>query len=62
MVRKRIELTTVGELIDELKQLPPESKVWTGGTYGYMHIWTDRDGTEVSFDESELAEFYEESE
>ena len=60
MVRKRIELTTVGELIEELNQLPPESKVWADGTYGYMHIMTDKDGTEVSFDEDELEEFYEE--
>ena len=60
MKRKRVELTTVVELIEELKQLPPKSKVFVDGTYGYMHIWTDKDGTEVSFDEDELSEFYDE--
>ena len=59
MERKRVELTTVVELIKELKQLPPKSKVFVGGTCGYMHIWTDKDGTEVNFDEEELEEFYE---
>ena len=60
MGRKRIELTTVIELIEELKQLPPKSKVFVGGTCGYMHIWTDKDETEVSFDEDELKGFYKE--
>lgn len=49
-----MELTTVIELIEKLKELPPKTKVYVGGTYGYLHIVEDENGdTVVSFDDSE---------
>lgn len=49
-----MELTTVVELIEKLKELPPKAKVFVGGTYGYLHIVEDEDGNSaVSFDDSE---------
>ena len=54
--KKRIELTTVEDLIKELQQLPPKSNVYANGTYGYMYIFTHDDETEVTFDDSYLFE------
>lgn len=49
-----MELTTVVELIEKLKELPPNAKVFVGGTYGYLHIVDDEDGeAAISFDDSE---------
>lgn len=63
MLTKRIELTTVVELIEELKQLPPKAKVYANGTEGYMHIGVDMYGNDcVTFDDDELNEEYEEEE
>ena len=59
MFTKRVELTTVVELIEELKQLPPKTKVYANGTNGYMHIGTDVDGNDcVSFDYDMMSEEY----
>ena len=61
MFTKRAELTTVVELIEELKQLPPKTKVYANGTYGYMHIGTDEKGNQcITFDDSPLNDEYEE--
>ena len=63
MPTKRIELTTVEDLIKELKQLPPKAKVYTNGLLGYMHIGRDIDGNDsVTFDDSDLSEYYEDDE
>ena len=51
--QKKIELTTVEDLIKELQQLPPKSKVYANGTYGYMYTFTYDDKTEVNFDDCE---------
>ena len=60
MFTKRIELTTIIELIEELKQLPPKAKVYANGASGYMHIGKDTDGNDsVTFDDSDLSEYYE---
>lgn len=60
-MKKKVELTTVIELIEELKQLPPKTKVYANGTFGYMHIGNDINGDmSVTFDDSDLAEFYDE--
>jgi hypothetical protein len=49
-----MELTTVVELIEKLKELSPKTKVYVGGTYGYLHIVEDENGdTAVSFDDSD---------
>lgn len=57
---ERIELTTVNQLIKELKQLPPTAKVYTNGTNGYMHIGTDICGDiYITFDDNPLDEEYE---
>ena len=49
-----MELTTVVELIEKLKELPPKAKVFVGGTYGYLHIVKDTDGNVVVvFDDNE---------
>ena len=62
MQRRRIPLTTVAGLIRELSKLPSDSKVFVDGTCGYMHIWKDKNGIEVSFDDDALSEFYDEDE
>ena len=62
MFHRRIKLTTVAELIEELKQINPNAKVYVAGEYGYMHVGTELDGNEyVTFDD-ELDEYYEEEE
>ena len=63
MGENRIELTTVIELIEELKKLPPKTNVYVNGVYGsYMHI-LDCDGTQcISFDDDPLDELYESEE
>lgn len=49
-----MELTTVTELIEMLKKLPPKSKVFVCGTYGYLNIVEDEDGNvTVVFDDKE---------
>lgn len=49
-----MELTTVVELIEKLKELPPKANVFVGGTYGYLHIVEDENGNvAVSFDDNE---------
>ena len=49
-----MELTTVVELIEMLKELPPKAKVFVLGTTGYLHIVEDEDGkTAVVFDDSD---------
>lgn len=59
MYKRKIELTTVVELIEELKQLTPKTKVYTNGTHGYMHIGKDENGDDcVSFDDKQLNEEY----
>lgn len=64
MFTKRVELTTVVELIEELKKLPPKTKVYTNGIYGsYMHILNDYNGEQcISFDDDPLNEEYESEE
>ena len=64
MDKKRIELTTIVELIEELKQLPPKTKVYVNGVYGgYIHIMSDENGKQsVSFDDDPLDELYESEE
>lgn len=64
MFMKRVELTTVVELIEELKQLPPKTKVYANGVYGgYMHIMEDSNGKQcISFDDDPLDEEYESEE
>ena len=58
-LKERIELTTVVELIEELKKLPPKTNVYANGTYGYMHIGTDFDGNDcVTFDDKAFEEEY----
>lgn len=48
-----MELTTVIELIEKLKELPPKAKVFVCGTTGYIHIVEDEDGkTAISFDDA----------
>ena len=45
-------LTTVRELIEELNELPPETKVYVGGACGYLNIVEDGHGDRVvSFDD-----------
>lgn len=58
MGRKRIELTTVGELIKELKKLPKKTEVYANGTYGYMHIGEIC----ISFDDDPLDYLYQKEE
>lgn len=60
MLKRRVELTDVENLIEELKKLPPKTKVYASGANGYMHIGTDmhRDDC-VTFDYDELNEEYE---
>ena len=58
-LKEKIELTTVVELIEELKKLQPETNVYVNGTYGYMHIGIDFDGNNcVTFDDDSLEEEY----
>lgn len=48
-----MELTTIEELIEKLKELPPKAKIFVGGTYGYLHIVEDKNGEiAVSFDDN----------
>lgn len=48
-----MELTTVIELIEKLKELPPKAKVFVEGTSGYLHIVEDEDGNiAASFDDN----------
>lgn len=54
MGNKRIILTTVEQLINELKKLPKETEVYTNGTYGYMHIGYNS----ISFDDDPLDFLY----
>ena len=59
MYKRRVKLTDVVELIEELKQLPPKTKVYVCGTYGYLHIGEDYDGDVcICFDDDELNEHY----
>ena len=49
-----MELTTVENLIEQLKLLNPNTPVYVLGTTGYLHITTDEDGNKaVCFDDSE---------
>lgn len=49
-----MELTTIIELVEKLKELPPNTKVYVCGTYGYLHIIEDENGNLViSFDDVE---------
>ena len=60
MFKKRIELTTVAGLIDELLKLPPDAIVYASGCDGYLHIGTDSLGNDcISFDEDALNDMYE---
>lgn len=56
MVERRtdMELTTVIELIEMLKELPPNAKVFVCGTTGYLHIVEDENGkVAVVFDDAD---------
>lgn len=47
-----MELTTVIELIEKLKELPPNANVYVCGTTGYLHIIEDGNGkTDIVFDD-----------
>ena len=49
-----MELTNVMELIEMLKELPPNAKVFVCGTTGYLHIIEDEDcKTAIVFDDSD---------
>lgn len=49
-----MELTTTIELIEKLKQLPPKTKIYVCGTYGYLHIIEDENGNlAICFDDNE---------
>ena len=49
-----MELTTVIELIEMLKELPPNAKVFVCGTTGYLHIVEDENGkVAVVFDDAD---------
>ena len=59
-MKKRIELTTVKDLVAVLMRQNPAAKVYANGTSGYMHIGTDIHGNDsVTFDDSDLSEYYE---
>ena len=48
-----MELTTVVELIEMLKELPPKAKVFVCGVTGYLHIVDDEDGNKaIVFDDA----------
>lgn len=52
---------TVGEVMDILKELPKDAKVFfNGDNYGYIHI--EEDNSVVSFDDSSLDDLYDEKE
>ena len=55
MFIKRINLSTIENLIAELQKLPPQASVYVNGTEGYMHVGTDC----VCFDDSLLTVEYE---
>lgn len=58
-----MELTTVEELIEALKTFDPETKIYVGGTYGYLNIVEDENGEQaVCFDDEILEEDYEDDE
>ena len=47
-----MRLTTVNELIKELNTLPPETKIYVGGTQGYLNIVEVGNGEKiVAFDD-----------
>lgn len=49
-----MELTTALELVKELMKLSPNTKIYVGGTTGYMHIVKDKNGNKVVvFDDCE---------
>ena len=49
-----MELTTVENLLEQLKLLNPNTPVYVLGTQGYIHITADDNGNAVvSFDDSE---------
>ena len=50
----KMELSTVSKLMEQLKELPPDTKVYVLGTTGYLHITADSNGKAVvNFDDSE---------
>lgn len=51
------ELTTVVELIEMLKELPPKANVYVLGTVGYLHVIEDENGVAVTFDDNEELEW-----
>ena len=56
---KRFELTDVKSLMEILKGIPKDAKIYANGTYGYMHIGTDVEGfLSITFDDSDFEEEY----
>ena len=50
----KMELTTVENLMEQLKLLNPNTPVYVLGTIGYLHITADSNGNAVvNFDDSE---------
>lgn len=59
--RREMKDATVGEVMDILKELPKDAKVFfNGDNYGYIHI--EEDNSVVSFDDSSLDDLYDEKE
>lgn len=59
--RREMKDATVGEVMDILKELPKDAKVFfNGDNYGYIHI--EEDNSVVSFDDSSLDDLYDELE
>ena len=48
-----MELSTVANLIEQLKLLNPNTPVYVGGTQGYLHIQDNNGKAVVSFDDCE---------
>ena len=49
-----MELTTLEELWEQIKTLPPKTPIYVGGTKGYLHIVEDKNGNKsVCFDDCE---------
>lgn len=49
-----MELSTVSDLMEQLKSLPSQTPVYVGGTQGYLHITADDNGNQaIVFDDSE---------